>query len=97
MEEDKKINELEGKKLDDTQAGEAAGGMYYNIDEHDINPELYARYGIIWERNMWSKDKYSIYGVSINAADADKILDKSIAVHRQLSKEELHDLGITGF
>ncbi len=96
MAEDKKINELEGKKLDDTQAGEAAGGMY-NIDEYERNPELYARYGIIWEYNMWSKDKYSIYGVSINAAEADKILDKSIAVHRQLSKEELHDLGITGF
>ena len=96
MEEDKKINELEGKKLDDAQARDAAGGML-NIDEYEINPELYARYGIIWERNMWSKDKYSIYGVSINAEDADKIFDKSITVHRQLSKEELHDLGIKGF
>ena len=96
MEEDKKIDELEGKKLDDNQVGKAAGGML-NTDEYERNPEFYARYGIIWERNFWSKDKYSIYGVSVNAAEADKILDKSIAVHRQLSKEELHDLGITGF
>ena len=96
MAEDKKIEELESKKLDDTQARDAAGGML-NIDEYWRDPEFYARYGIIWEHNMWSKDKYSIYGVSINAEDADKILDKSIAVHRQLSKEELHDLGIKGF
>ena len=96
MEEDKKIGELESKKLDDTQAEDAAGGVRL-VDLYKKNPKYYAEYGITWENTPGSKDKYSIYGVSITALEAEIILDESLRQARQLSKEELHNIGIKGF
>ena len=98
MEEDKKVNELEGKKIDDVQAGEAAGG-YDSGDKwiFERDSAAYARCGITYEKNFWSKDKYSIYGVYITADEADRIYDETFKVGHLLSKEELHDLGIHGF
>jgi|GEM_PF-6012952 len=93
MEENK---ELESKKMDDGQAKDAAGGYYVgNPDKYTV--EEYNKWGVTWESNFWSKDRYFIYGVQISQEDAEKIVDKSIALNRQLTKEDLILLNIKGF
>ena len=86
--------ELEGKKMEDGQVGDAAGGFVGN-DKYTI--EEYNKWGVTWEHNILSYDRYFIYGVQITQDEAEKIVDKSIALNRQLTREDLILLNIKGF
>ena len=99
MEENKKDQELDGKKLTDTQTGEAVGGMFLNAIRYPDyqKPEFWAQYGITYTHVMWAKDTYTIYGVSVSADDAWKILEKAEILGRALTQEEIRALGIAGF
>ncbi|MBO4749365.1 MAG: hypothetical protein J5546_03535 [Lachnospiraceae bacterium] len=96
MEENRKDQELEGKKLDDSQTGDAAGG-YFDNDLNYRNPYILAQYGITYVHNFWSRDTYSVYGVSISETDAERIVYEGRRVGRALTQEEIRDLGIAGF
>ncbi|MBR3468839.1 MAG: hypothetical protein IKH28_04005 [Lachnospiraceae bacterium] len=93
MEENK---ELESKKMNDGQAKDAAGGYYVgNPDKYTI--EEYNKWGVTWESNFWSKDRYFVYGKSISQEEAEKIVDESVKRQRRLTEDELGLLGISGF
>ncbi|MBO4750911.1 MAG: hypothetical protein J5546_11410 [Lachnospiraceae bacterium] len=87
--------ELDGKKMEDGQVGEAAGGYYVGSDKYTI--EEYNKWGVTWEHNFWSKDRYFVYSKQISQDEAEKICDESVKRQRRLTEDELGLLGISGF
>ena len=88
--EEIKNEELEGKKLDEAQVEDAAGGWLIGKKDK-YSAQEYNRAGVTWVSNTWKKDEYYVYGVKITQEQAEAITAKSLALNpvRPLTKDEL--------
>lgn len=84
-------NELEGKKLEDEQTEEAAGG-FAGSDKY--TQQEYSKAGVSWQHSVFKKDSYYVLGVKITQDQAELITEKALRLGRPLTRDELIILGI---
>jgi len=64
-----------GKKELSTEEMDQVTGGYVVGSKDKYTPEEYSEYGVSWQSNVWSKDKYYYQGKEITQKEATEIVD----------------------
>lgn len=79
------------EEISPDEGGSISGGIV-GLEKYSLAE--YSRAGVVWEHNLFGRDRYFIQGKEISRQVAETIVENAFSFGRMLTNDELKVLGI---